>query len=387
MNLELIEKIKKHSLGNKEEAFSLYFSLCDCLKEKYGCVDKDFDEKPTKRGKEWLDIHHILEYELDDIARRTENARYIENELRRQPKGQIVVVTTEVFNNKTDREEIRKLNPNAVIYGLDYYLKDLKKYNVKEQLVYANKIEHFLLHYLIDSIRGINVFSGGPNYLWDCSVSLDLYGSDQSYINNIKGHKEEFYSIMSSQEITKLYKKLLDWKGWDIDKCIHYWTTYRKVISYLDSREVSYIENNDKFFELLDILQIKLKKDIINKIKALPYKARIIVWFGDTVKEINDNLYSLDEKTLIKLNGVFDNKSVTIPNNIEKLANTALLGLFEAVNIPVTVLEMDDNVFDRSRCIHLKKVYYKGTKEMWNARFSNVKLDRITLVCKKYCYE
>ena len=40
-----------------------------------------------------------------------------------------------------------------------------------------NKIEHFLLHYLIVSIRN-SKFAGGPNYLWDCSVALDIYGFD-----------------------------------------------------------------------------------------------------------------------------------------------------------------------------------------------------------------
>ena len=43
---ELVEKIKNHTLGNKEEATALYFAFCACLKEKYGLVDRDFDDNP-----------------------------------------------------------------------------------------------------------------------------------------------------------------------------------------------------------------------------------------------------------------------------------------------------------------------------------------------------
>ena len=50
--------------GDKEEATVFYFAFCACLKEKYGLVDRAFDDNLTKRGKEWIDIHHIREYEL-----------------------------------------------------------------------------------------------------------------------------------------------------------------------------------------------------------------------------------------------------------------------------------------------------------------------------------
>ena len=62
------------------------------MQEKYGFVDKDYDENPTRRGKEWLDIHHILEYDLDDIARRTENAKATERHLLKKEKGEIIII-------------------------------------------------------------------------------------------------------------------------------------------------------------------------------------------------------------------------------------------------------------------------------------------------------
>ena len=60
--LSLKTKILNHKLGDVEDAKSLYDELCAFLEEKYGLVDKDYDENPTKRGTEWLDIHHIMEY-------------------------------------------------------------------------------------------------------------------------------------------------------------------------------------------------------------------------------------------------------------------------------------------------------------------------------------
>lgn len=153
MKTEIIEKIKNHELGNEKEAFSLYNELCEFLKSKYGMVDKDYDKNPTKRGKEWLDIHHIREYELDDIAKRTDQA-----------KGKLLFP----------------------IFSTMCTLDELKPYNIKEQLVYANKIEHFLLHYLIDSIRGRMIFSGGPNFLWDDCVALDYYEFQKEHLKVIK---------------------------------------------------------------------------------------------------------------------------------------------------------------------------------------------------------
>ena len=260
--LLIIKKIKNHALGNKEEALSLYYLLCDFLKEKYGMLDKNYDENPTKRGKEWLDIHHILEYELDDIATRTKNARFIEKKLQNQTENEVVVVIkSEEFYDNRKKEAIYKkyLNKNRVyIYALDYSIEELKPYNLKEKLVYANKIEHFLLHYLIDSIRGKETFSGGINYLWDDVVALDLYRFDKDYMNKIKTQKEKFYSIMSSEEATTLYKKLIDWKKWDLQKCKRYWFNFRNV----KQTSSLYIEDKDKFRGVFGILHYKCNQNV-----------------------------------------------------------------------------------------------------------------------------
>ncbi len=85
---EFVEQIKALPLENAEEARSIYFVYCAHLKGKYGGVDKNFDENPTKRGKEWLDIHHIMEYELDDIAKRTNAAIWDKKIMAMAPSSQ-----------------------------------------------------------------------------------------------------------------------------------------------------------------------------------------------------------------------------------------------------------------------------------------------------------
>ena len=89
--IELINRIKAHELGCKEDAFELYCSLCELLKSKYGLLNRSYDDNPCKRGKEWLDIHHVLEYELDDIARRTDNAKIYERDKLYNDDNQITV--------------------------------------------------------------------------------------------------------------------------------------------------------------------------------------------------------------------------------------------------------------------------------------------------------
>lgn len=395
---DLIEKIKKHTLGNREEAFALYFAFCDCLKEKYGLVDRDFDDNPTKRGKEWIDIHHIREYELDDIARRTDIARDFEKrQLKPLYENELVIALKSSEWNETRMDEIRKLYPNnsVAFWGVDFTLQELKPYNVKEQLVYANKIEHFLLHYLIVSIRN-SKFAGGPNYLWDCSVALDIYGFDQAFMNNLKCEKEKFYSIISSEEITLLYKKLIDWKNWEAWQCSRYWMINKKVIGYLNVRQVSYIEDKDKFFKLLDILGFALNKDVKNKIETLPYKIKIIEPIkGLMAKEINEHIYSMDEKTALRFRIHATLKSFTVPSNVERIANGAFFPGFclEKITIPITVKEIENKAFtgypynlkgNGCVCPHLKTIYYNGTKAMWNENFSNVEIaDGVNVVCKK----
>lgn len=387
---ELIEKIKNHSLDNRKEAFSLYDSLCNILKEKYGPVDKDYDNNPTKRGKEWLDIHHIMEYKLDDISKRTNQA-----------KGKLLFP---VFSSMCTLDE-------------------LKPYNVKDKLVYANKIEHFVLHYLIDSIRGKRVFSGGPNYLWDECIALDYYGFDKEYMIKLQNEKEKYYSLMSSEEITLLYKKLIDWKNWNLERCRRHWNTVNYMIRYLNEKQVSCVENKDKFFKLLNIVGYKLDEETQNKIITLPFKTRKIDWNGKPAIFIKKHLFDIDEKTaLVFYIHDFLDKSFTVPRNVEKLAEGAFRcgRQLESITIPTTVKEMDRNVFtaeckgirresiwldigplipvlitekrdevvfektiNGKCCPKLKTVIYKGSRAMWDDNFSNVQLDDITLICKK----
>lgn len=350
---EIIIKIKKHELGNKNEAYPLYSSLCHLLQEKYGCVDKDYDEKPTMRGKEWIDIHHIKEYELDDITKRT---------------------------NKAIKEENYDL------------LQNLKPYNVKEQLVYANKIEHFLLHYLIDSIRGQDIFSGGPNFLWDCCVALDIYGFKLEFMNNLQTEREKLYSLMTSEEITLLYKKLIDWKNWNTQECSEYWKTYKSVLKQLYCDEVSYVFDKDKFFKLFGILGHRLNVEKINAIKKLPYKVRTVELKDGTInKIIYGHFFKEDEETVAMFNYIDKQKSFTIPYYVKGLAVGAFNRAYrlETITIPTTVQRIEDNTFVTHetkvlRFAEITKIIYKGTKEKWNEKFSNVILNNIKLVCKKY---
>lgn len=398
---DLIEKIKNHTLGNKQEASTLYFAFCDCLKGKYGSVDRDYDDNPTRRGKDWIDIHHIREYELDDIARRTNIARDLEKrKLKKNYEDHVTIVLKSNDWNNEKMEEIRKryLDKPVEFWRMDYSLNELKPYNVKEQLVYANKIEHFLLHYLIVSMQDLN-FAGGPNYLWDDSIALDVYGFDKEFMNNLKSVKEKFYSVISSEDITILYKKLIDWKNWDILQCSTYWINNKNIIQHLNEKQISYVEDKDKFFKILDILGFALNKDIYNKIISLPYKVKFIICPGGIeAKEINGHIYSIDGKTALKFRIHSSLKSFTVPSNIEKIANGAFFPGFhlEKIIIPISVKEIENKAFtgypynlkgNGCVCPRLKTIYYKGTKTMWDANFSNVETtDGVRIVCKRNKY-
>lgn len=402
---ELIEKIKQHTLGEKEEAFSLYNELCDCLKEKYGLVNRDYDETPTKRGKEWIDIHHIREYELDDIARRTIVAKQYDKECRNAPyENKVVIALKSSEWGCVDTDEIRKKYPDkeVSICYIDYTLKDLKPYNAKEQLVYANKIEHFLLHYLIVSYMD-SVFSGGPNYLWDDCVALDIYdGMNREFMNKLKEQKKSFYSDLSSEEITLLYKKLIDWKGWHVDnsyayeihkQCGRYWKNYHTIIRHLNERGISYIEDKDKFFRLFDILGYTFDKDTLDKINSCPFKVRVIEQSnGRSIKRIGDHFFDVDEKTIIKVR-CWRAGNFTIPYNVERIADNAFYGCteLEKITIPLTVKEIENKAFtgipfheEWTACPNLKEINYKGTRAMWEEKFSNVEIPSgAKVVCKK----
>jgi len=157
----ILEKIKHNQIDfqtDKSEVEDFYYVLCETLIKKYGQLPADYGDKLcAKRGKEWLDIHHICELDaLDDVARKTNLAI-----------------------KAKDTAELKRLEP----------------YNRKEQLVYANKVEHFALHYLIDIYRGKEVLSGGC--WWILPTIFDMeYKTDfkQKYLAEIQKNKREFYS-------------------------------------------------------------------------------------------------------------------------------------------------------------------------------------------------
>jgi hypothetical protein len=207
---EIVHSIQALDLNSTtllNDAEILYDHFCDELIKKYGIVDDDYDGNPTKRGKEWLDIHHIDETVLDDIAKRTVNAI-----------------------KENDFET----------------LKSLKELNKKDRLLYANKIEHFLLHYLIDCMRGKDIFSGGPNFLWDGSVALKYFFLKQKHLVQLQ-KREDFYNDISLIDLTKLYRKLIDWKDWQLNDIIPFWNTF-------------------KYCEPID--EIKLKNEILSILTA-----------------------------------------------------------------------------------------------------------------------
>lgn len=148
---------------SEERSKELYDKLCLWCQAENGLVNQDYDENPTKRGKEGIDIHHIDEEILDDIGRRTEKAQ-----------------------EDKDFKELQKL----------------KQYNRKDRLVYATKKQHFLLHCLIEKMRwGVG---GGPHYLYANLIIKSVYGVLPSY-----------------QEI---YAKLIVFEGLSIDEIsMRYW--------------------------------------------------------------------------------------------------------------------------------------------------------------------
>ena len=139
---ELKNKICRHNLGDKEEAFKLYEQLCSILKKKYGLVDRNYDEKPTTRGKEWIDIHHILEYELDDIARRTNFAKDVQRKQYNHKDNEFVLIFENIENIEKEVKNTIKENKSIIDSHTSIMLYLYLKNNI-------NKIECYLLLILV----------------------------------------------------------------------------------------------------------------------------------------------------------------------------------------------------------------------------------------------
>lgn len=366
----------------------IYFDYCKYLQYKYGEVNKDYDENPRRRGKEWLDIHHIMEYEQLNLAERTMIAKELERLERKPPEGKLVIILNEeewYKEKKTNELHEKYKGQHVAFYGRTETLSDLKPYNLREQLVYANKIEHVLLHYLIISMNQRKKITPGVSFLWDACVALDLYYLKQKNLQQIQINKETYYELMSSEEITMLYKKLIDWSKDDISSCTKYWCNFSSVITALEYERVRHIKDIDKFLHYMKLLQVNLSKQTIDDIFTLPYRAIRLKYDDKEALKIDGNFYSLDEKTIIYFgsNYLLGKKNLVIPDSIENIDSDALMRAIyiEKITIPQTVKYIHPNAFKRA--IKLNEIIYKGTLTEWNERFSDVDISGITLKYNK----
>ncbi len=153
------------SVIDSENASRMYYEFCDALKSKYGIILNDYDKNHKTRGAEWIDIHHIDEIKMDDIAVRTQLAQ------------------------RDNKEE---------------ELKRLSKYNKHDRLVWANKIEHFILHALLDMIRCIP--SGGLHFIFGDIIKLEIgIFEEGSKFFNLQKQKRNFYQGISFENIVDIY--------------------------------------------------------------------------------------------------------------------------------------------------------------------------------------
>lgn len=169
---EIICKIKDilQLEASPTDATELYYKFCDILRKKHGVVFNDYDQHPLTRGKEWIDIHHIDEIIEDNIATKTNAAKAEKNTIE---------------------------------------LERLKKYNKSDRLVYANKVEHFLLHCLLEQIR--NFCSGGPHWLFGCLIKAKTGVFDKGTVDfSIQQKLNDFFEHISfEQDILRIYSFIL----------------------------------------------------------------------------------------------------------------------------------------------------------------------------------
>lgn len=168
---------------NKDKAAKYYERLVKFCRDKNGLVTDDYDSNPKKRGKEWIQIHHIDETTLDNIGVRTDNALSV------FPRD----IETLCF---------------------------LKKFNKKERLVYATTVEHFLLHYLIEFIRPSYGF--GPHWLFGYILRAKFNVIKYNYEKNIFKNFDLFFENISFEEICFLYKKIIKLHNLDKQSIISY---------------------------------------------------------------------------------------------------------------------------------------------------------------------
>ena len=164
---------------------------------------------------------------------------------------------------------------------------------------------------------------------------------------------------------------------------------FKRAIRQIKENNISYIEDKEKLFTLFEILGFHLENELLEKIKNVRYDSVTITDPCERMRIKSDDLFKEDGKTVIRFSNILYCKSYTIPRYVEKIGVGAFdFSDLEKVTIPTHVESIEDNVFidHRVKLSHypsIKTIYYKGTKEEWNNKFSNVILNNIRLICKK----
>ena len=147
----------------------MYYEFCEALKSKYGIILNDYDKNHKKRGAEWIDIHHVDEIIEHNIAVKTQLAQ----------------------QNKNLKS-----------------LQTLEEFNKSNRLVYANKIEHFILHALLDMYKSSydNLYQGGLHFAFGDILKLEigLFDKDSVFFN-LQNQKQKFYQYISFDNIVDIY--------------------------------------------------------------------------------------------------------------------------------------------------------------------------------------
>lgn len=188
----------------------LYIKFCEFLKSKNGKVFNDYDKQHITKGYDWIDIHHINEIDIDNIAVKTQKAQ-----------------------QDNDFKTIKKLS----------------NYNNCERLVYANKVEHFLLHALLDIVR--NNRSGGLHFIFGDLVKLEIGIFDEdSKFYNIQNEKKEFYKFITIENLIDIYT--INCKYFNIKNIEPFVKSFWKIEEY------NY--DKDKYKSILNIINEKLNE-------------------------------------------------------------------------------------------------------------------------------
>lgn len=193
---------------SKEAAEVLYDSFCICIRGKNGYVFEDYDKPHKTRGKEWIDIHHLDEKSIPNIATMTNHA---------------------VMLNDTET------------------LEELRPYNKKERLVYATKVEHFLLHCLIAIMR--SDFSGGVHFTFGDIVKIKSgCFSEGSKEFNIQSMQSDFFKEITFEEIINIYAMNVKYTEVDLNECVE---NFYKLNTY--------VQDHEKYNEIMEKVRSGLK--------------------------------------------------------------------------------------------------------------------------------